>query len=132
MRSSPLLQLPSCMGDIQRWSCRCSSATGCTNRRPHLLLALPGVALESARQIEGVGTGRSEPDRDDNRLEALDRGEAWAHLGNQLVLCDKKKIPASMLRQTVGQFPLVFGKPALQLPFDRIKGVRVDVVDQRG
>src|ERR1700751_3389889 len=113
MRSSPLHRLRSCMRDIQRWNCRCSSATDCTNRRRQLLLALPGVASEAARPVKRVGAGRSGPDRNDNRLERVDRGEAWAHLGNQLVLRDKKKIRAAMLRQTVGQFPLVLRGTAL-------------------
>ena len=36
-----------------------------------------------------------------------------------------------MFRQAIGQVPLVLGE-ALQLPFDRIEGMRADIVDKGG
>ena len=73
----------------------------------------PRISLEVAREVERVGAGGSGPDRDDDRPETVDRGEARAHLGDQLVLRDEKKIPAAMSRQTIDQFPLVLRRAAL-------------------
>src|SRR5271169_676682 len=115
----------------RRWNYLYLSATDSINRLRRKLLVIPGVALETARKVERVGTGASRPNRDDDGLETVDRGEARAHLGDQIVLRHQKKVPAAMLRQTVGQFPLVLGKAAFQLPLDRIEGVRMHVVDQR-
>src|SRR6516164_11045927 len=119
------------MPGVRQWYYLCSSVTDCTNRRRETLAAIPRVTLEVAREVERVGARRAGADRNDDRLETLDLGETRAHLGDQLVLRHQQKIPADVLRQAVGQFPLVLGKTALQLPFDRIEGVRAHVVDQR-
>src|SRR6516162_9956533 len=101
------------------------------NRLSRKLLAIPGIALETMCEIERVGPRVSGPDRNDDRSEAVHRDEARAHFGDQIVLRDQKKVSSAMLRQTIGQFPLVLGKAALQLPLDRIERVRTHVIDQR-
>src|SRR6516162_3269869 len=115
----------------RRWNYLYLSATDSINRPTRKLLVIPGVALETAREIKRVSAGVARPDRDGDGFETVDRGKARAHLGDQIVLRHQKKVPAAMLRQTVGQFPLVLGEAAFQLPLDRIEGVRMHVVDQR-
>src|SRR6516164_1932927 len=131
MRSNPRHPPLSRMPGALRWNCPYSSATGSINRPSRKLLAIPGITLKTACEIERVGARVSWPYGDDDRSETVDRGEARAHFGDQIVLRDQKKVPAAMLRQTVGQFPVVLGRAALQLPLDRIKRVWVHVVDQR-
>src|SRR5271165_3460690 len=120
------------MPDVRRWSWPYFSAIDCTNRQRVTLPSIPGVAFKVARQVERVATGGSGSDWDDDGPETVDRRKARAHFGDQLVLRDQKKIRTLVLRQAVCQFPLVLGKAALQLPLDRIEGMRTHVVDQRG
>jgi len=46
------------------------------------------------------------------------------------VLGHQQKIFAKVLRQIVGQVPLVLGEAVLELPFDRIEGMRVNIIDE--
>src|SRR6516225_6679874 len=112
------------MPGVLRWNYLCLSATACTNRLREMLAAIPGVTLEVERKVERVSARGPGPDRNHDGGYTVDLGETRAHLGDQLVLRHEEKVPAAMLRQTVCQFPLVLGKAALQLPFDRIEGVR--------
>src|SRR6516165_5466265 len=116
----------------RRWNWRCTSVTGCTNPLDETLTALPGVAREAPREVERVAARDARFDLNDDGLEPVDRGEAGAHLRDQIVLGDQHKVLTAMLRQTVCQLPLVLGEATFQLPLDRVEGMRVHIVDQRG
>src|SRR6516162_6873594 len=100
-RSSLLHPQRYCMPGVRQWYYLCSSVTDSTNRRRETLAAIPRVTLEVAREVERVGARRAGADRNDDRLETVDRCKARAHLGDQLVLRHKQTIPADVLRQAV-------------------------------
>ncbi len=61
--------------------------------------------------------------------KGVERGKARAHLDRQVrVLGDQQKIAAQMFAHVVGQVPLVLDARQ-QVPFDRVEGVRVHVID---
>src|SRR4029077_17147899 len=91
---------------------------------------IPLVALEVAREVEPVAARGAGPELDDDRVERVDRGKARLSVCAQLWIRHQQKIFAKVLRQIVGQIPLVLGEAAFELPLNRTEGMRVNIIDE--